>query len=76
MEGFELCYNSDMPKKKSTVKVAYDLTLEAKRKLATLKMELRYKEIPASETGILEVLLDHANVSTVATHYRKYLDSR
>ena len=56
-----------------TVKVAYDLSIEAKHKLATLKADLRLKGIPATETGVLEVLLDRAEVRTLASQYKRFL---
>jgi hypothetical protein len=64
-----------MPSKKGSVKVAYDFTPEAKYNLARLKAELRYKGIPATETGILEVLLNDAEANDhLIRAYRRYLD--
>lgn len=58
---------------KGTVKVAYDLDLRAKHRLSVLKADLRLKGIAATETGILEVLIEAADPSRLATLYRKYL---
>lgn len=62
-----------MPSKKGSVKVAYDFSPEAKYNLTTLKAELRFKGIPATETGILEVLLNEADAETLVRPYREYL---
>ena len=58
---------------KGTVKVAYDLDPRAKHKLSVLKADLRLKGIPATETRILEVLIEAADPSRLATLYRKHL---
>lgn len=63
-----------MPSKKGTIKATYDFTPEAKFNLARLKAELRYRGIPATETGILEVLLNGAEADDrLMRAYRRYL---
>jgi hypothetical protein len=63
-----------MPSKKGSVKATYDFTPEAKFNLARLKAELRYRGIPATETGILEVLLNDAEPDDrLIRAYRRYL---
>lgn len=58
---------------RKTVKVAYDLDADTKYNLTILKAELRRKGIPATETGILEVLVDGADINMLARAYRKHL---
>jgi hypothetical protein len=63
-----------MPSKKGTVKVSYDFSREAKFNVARLKAELRYKGVAATETGILEVLLNEAECDDhLIRAYRQYL---
>ena len=63
-----------MPSKKGSVKVAYDLSREAKYNLTRLKLELRYKDVKATETGILEVLIGEAEADDrLVRAYRRYL---
>jgi hypothetical protein len=63
-----------MASKKGTVKVAYDFSHEAKYNLTRLKAELRYKGIPATETGLLEVLVADAEPDDrLIRAYRRYL---
>lgn len=67
-------YTPTMPSKKGTIKATYDFTPEAKFNLARLKAELRYRGIPATETGILEVLLNGAEADDrLMRAYRRYL---
>jgi hypothetical protein len=61
-----------MASKKGSVKVAYDFTREAKYNLAQLKAELRFRDIPATETGILEVLVNGASIESLARAYKRY----
>ena len=64
-----------MPSKKGSVKVAYDFTREAKYNLTRLKAELRYRGVPSTETGILEVLLNEAEPNDrLIRAYRRYLE--
>ena len=63
-----------MPSKKGSVKVAYDFSREAKYNLTRLKLELRYKDVKATETGILEVLINEAEADDhFVRAYRRYL---
>lgn len=62
-----------MASKKGSVKVAYDFSPDTKYDLTMLKAELRHKGIPATETGILEVLVANVNLDALARAYRKYL---
>ena len=56
------------------MKVAYDFSPEAKFNLTRLKAELRYKGVAATETGILEVLLNDAKADDhLIRAYRRYL---
>lgn len=60
--------------RKGSVKVSYDFTPEAKYNLSQLKAELRYKGVPATETGILEVLVNEAEADDhLVRAYRRYL---
>jgi hypothetical protein len=69
-------YNRFVPSKKGSVKASYDFTPEAKFNLARLKAELRYKGVPATETGILEVLLNGAEADDrFIRAYRRYLET-
>lgn len=52
--------------------MAYDFTREAKYNLAQLKAELRFRDIPATETGILEVLVNGASIESLARAYKRY----
>lgn len=64
-----------MPSKKGSVKATFDFSPEAKYNLARLKAELRYKGLPATETGILEVLLNDAEADDrMIRAYRRYLE--
>ena len=62
-----------MASKKESVKVAYDFSREAKYNLTTLKAELRFIGIPATETGILEVLVNEANLEELASAYKRFI---
>jgi len=63
-----------MASKKGSVKASYDFTREAKYNLTQLKAELRYRGVPATETGILEVLLNEAEADDhLVRAYRRYL---
>jgi hypothetical protein len=63
-----------MPSKKGSVKATFDFSPEARYNLTRLKAELRYKGIPATETGILEVLLNEAEADDrLVRDYRRYL---
>ena len=65
-----------MPSKKGSVKATFDLSPEARYNLTRLKAELRYKGVPATETGILEVLLNDADADDrMIRAYRRYLES-
>jgi hypothetical protein len=68
-------YTVAVPSKKGSVKASYDFTPEAKFNLARLKAELRYKGVPATETGILEVLLNGAEADDrFIRAYRRYIE--
>jgi hypothetical protein len=57
--------------KPTNVKVAYNMSATAKHKLATLKADLRLKGLPATEIGILELLIEGADENRLAAAYRK-----
>lgn len=62
-----------MPSKKGSVKASYDFTPEAKHKLSTLRADLRYAGVKATETGILEVLIAGAKPDgALERAYRRY----
>lgn len=60
-----------MPSQKKTVKVGFDFTLDAKFQLASLKAELRHRGVPATETGILELLVARAKPDALARAWRE-----
>lgn len=60
-----------MATKKKSVKVGFDFTLDAKFQLASLKAELRHRGVPATETGILELLIARAKPDTLARAWRE-----
>jgi hypothetical protein len=60
-----------MPSKKRSVKVGFDFNPDSKFKLATLKAELRHRGVPATETGILELLIARAKPDAIARAWRK-----
>ena len=62
-----------MASKKGSVKVAYDFSKETKFNLTQLKAELRFRDVKATETGILEVLVNGASVDYLARAYKRYL---
>lgn len=64
-----------MASKAESVKVGFDFDPEVKYRLATLKAELRRRDIAATETGILEVLVTEAKLETLARLYKRYLDT-
>ena len=63
-----------MAKRSATVKVAYDLNIEAKHKLMLLKADLRLAGVSATETGILELLIAQTDVKRLLTAYRRKAD--
>lgn len=68
-------YNPPMASKSNSVKVAFDFDPKLKHRLAMLKADLRLRGIPATETGVLEVLVGEAKLEGLARAYRRYLDT-
>jgi hypothetical protein len=66
-------YCSMAKSKPNTVKTAYDFAPEVKHKLSTLKADLRLKGIPATETGIISVLVEGAKLESLTRLYRRTL---
>ncbi len=62
-----------MPSKKGSAKVSLDLSPEARYNLMLLREELRFKGIPATATGVVEVLVNEANVESLARAYRRFI---
>lgn len=57
--------------KKGSVKVAYDLRPDVKHRLSVLKADLRLRGLPATETGIIEVLIETASQDGLYRALRK-----
>ncbi len=55
---------------KGKVKSTYDLPVKTKHRLAILKADLRAAGLSASESSILEVLIDEADPKALARHFR------
>lgn len=62
-----------MPSKPGSVKLTFDLDPEVRFALMLLKEKLRLKGIPATATGVIEVLVKEANVDSLARAYRRYI---
>ncbi len=53
------------------MKSTYDIAAAAKRKLSVLKADLRAAGLPATESTILEYLIDDADVKTLARRFKE-----
>ena len=60
-----------MPSKARSVKVGFDFNPDSEFKLGTHKAELRHRGLPATETGILELLIARAKPDALARAWRE-----